>query len=179
MDLSLIGSTGNWIYTNDVSGQYSSYDDQTGTVTVETQTYYTKGLKVGDAPQTQFAGMLTLKPVEGLRLQLEGRYYTDYYSNFEPTSRTDENDRAQVWQVPDYYLFDLHMSYGFNIGNYKMTVFGHVFNLLNALYVSDATDNSRYNGYYGYSGELSHTVNSAEVFVGLPRTFNFGFRVDF
>ena len=179
MDLSLIGSKGNWLYTNDVSGQYSSYDDQSGTVTVQTKTYYTKGLKVGDAPQSQIAGMLTLKPVKGLRVQLEGRYYTDYYSNFEPTSRTDENDRAQVWKVPDYYLFDLHMSYGFNIGNYKMTVYGHVFNLLNALYISDATDNSRYNGYYGYSGELSHTVNSAEVFVGLPRTFNFGFRFEF
>ena len=179
MDLSLIGSTGNWIYTNDVSGQYSSYDDQTGQVSVKTQTYYTKGLKVGDAPQTQFASMLTLKPIDGLRLELEGRYYTDYYSNFEPTSRTDENDRAQVWKVPDYYIFDLHASYRFKVGNYNMSVYGHVFNLLNALYVSDATDDSRYNGYYGYSHELSHTVNSAEVFVGLPRTFNLGFRVEF
>ncbi len=180
LDISLIASKGNWVYLNDVSGQYSSYDDATGTVTVDTLTYYTKGLKVGDAPQTQFAGMLSFKPVKGLNIQIEGRYYTDYYANFEPTSRTDENDRAQVWQVPDYYLLDLHFSYRKPLkNNMTLTFFGHVFNALNAIYVSDATDNSRYNGWYGPNGEYNHDVNTAEVFVGLPRTFNLGFRLEF
>ncbi len=180
LDVSLIGSKGNWVYLNDVSGQYSSYDDQTGQVTVETKTYYTKGLKVGDAPQSQFAAMLGFKPIKGLNIQIEDRYYMDYYANFEPTSRTDENDRAQVWKVPNYNILDLHFSYRRPLkNNMTLTFFGHVFNALNALYVSDATDNSRYNGWYGPNHEYNHDVNTAEVFVGLPRTFNLGFRLEF
>jgi len=179
IDISLISSLGNWIYTSDVSAQLSSYDDATGDITTIDYTLYTKNLKVGDAPQTQFAGLITLKPIQGFRFQLESRYYTDFYANFDPTSRDDENDRQQVWKVPDYYLFDIHTSYTFKLGGYKVSVYGHIFNLLNALYISDATDNSRYNGFYGDNNEYSHTVNSAEVFVGLPRTFNLGFRFEF
>jgi len=47
------------------------------------------------------------------------------------------------------------------------------------LYVQEATDNSQYNG-YKVNGQYyeSHSASSAEVYVGLPTTFNAGFRVD-
>ena len=59
----------------------------------------------------------------------------------------DETDREQVWQVPSYNIFDLHFAYEVPVEFADVTVFAHVFNLLNELYVQDATDNSAYNGY--------------------------------
>ncbi len=181
LNFNLAASFANWVYTNDVQGVYTTFDDQTSTVTADTLTLYIQGLKVGDAPQTQLMGSVILKPVKGLRLEWVGRYYTNYYAKFDPTTRTDENDRAQVWQVPPYFLLDAHLNYQLPLktDKVKVSLFGHVFNVLNSIYVSDATDNSRYTAFYGYDNRFSHTVNTASVFVGLPRTMNFGFRVDF
>jgi hypothetical protein len=125
--------------------------------------------------------MLTFKPIDGLNLQLEGRYYTDYYARFDPTARTNTEDAGQqVWKVPDYYLFDMHFSYRFPIKDkYHFTIFGHVFNILNSIYVSDAVDNFKYTALDYHNPAYWHTVNNAAVFVGLPRTFNLGFKFEF
>jgi iron complex outermembrane recepter protein len=174
-------SIGNWMYTDDVTGTYKDYDDA-GLEIDEEFNYYVKDLKVGDAPQTQFGLLAAAFPVKGLRLQVDFKHNSAHYAAWDPFSRTNEDDDEQVWEAPSYYLFDLHASYEFHLqNNMKFEVFGHVFNLLDEIYIQDATDNSRYNGVYeGINGEnLSHTVNSAEVFLGLPRTFNAGVKVRF
>ena len=56
-----------------------------------------------------------------------------------------------------------------------MTVHGHLFNALDDVYVQDATDNSKYNGY----GDKLHLAHNAEVFLGTPRSFNLGLSVNF
>ncbi len=171
-----IASFGNWIYTDDVSGEYKNYNPDT---TIK-YNFYVNGLKVGDAPQTQFAGWLDLYLVKGLALQFIYRYNTNFYANWDPFTRTDASDDAQVWEVPSYGLLDFHASYKLPLkGRVGVEVFGHVFNMLNTMYISDAVDNSRYNGYYGANHQLGHTANSAEVFIGLPRTFNVGLKVTF
>ena len=61
----------------------------------------------------------------------------------------------------------------FRSSGYDLTLFLHVFNALDAIYVQDAVDNSSYNGYY--SNETGrHNAMSAEVFLGSPRYFNMG-----
>ncbi|MEA3450523.1 MAG: TonB-dependent receptor, partial [Bacteroidota bacterium] len=171
----LIGSIGNWVYLNDVQGTYKDYAG--GTESDESYDFYVRGLKVGDAPQTQYAALIKLFPVKGLTIQIDGRYYTNYYADWDPFSRTND-DGLQVWKVPAYTLLDGHISYDFKIADkFGFTIFGHMFNILDAVYVQDATDNSRYNAYpYGNS---SHDANSAEVFLGLPRSFNVGMRFNF
>jgi len=173
-----IVSTGNWTYTNDVSGQYKDY---TGNNANDVDyNFYIKGLKVGDAPQTQMAFWIDLYPIKGLQLQGIYRYNTNFYANWDPFSRTNANDRLQVWEVPSYGLFDFHANYKLPLkGRVGLEVFAHVFNILDEMYVSDATDNSSYNGFYGANNQYSHTANSAEVYIGLPRTFNVGLRVAF
>ena len=179
IEIGAVASFGNWTYTNDVSGQYRSYQND-GTFTDEDYNYYIKDLKVGDAPQTQYVGMITVKPIKGMRIQLNARYYTNHYADFQPTSRTDETDRDQVWLTPAYFLMDTHFSYELPLkGKFGVTIFAHVFNLLDEMYIQDAVDNSRYNGYYGDNNQFSHTVNSAEVYLGLPRTFNAGVKFRF
>jgi hypothetical protein len=56
----------------------------------------------------------------------------------------------------------------------QVPVFDDVYNVLDKLYVSDALDNSSYNGF-----DDDHDADDAELFLGLPRTFNLGFEVKF
>ena len=173
----LAASQGFWTYTSDVSGRY--IPDQADPTSVVEYTYALNDLKVGDAPQRQFAASATLFWPVGLQTELSWRFYDDYYSLFDPFSRTDPTDRAQPWKIPSYSLFDLHMLYRIpgQIAGTDVSVFAHVFNLFNNLYVQEATDNSQYNAYTG-DGK-NHSADDAEVYVGLPTTFNAGFRVAF
>ena len=58
-----------------------------------------------------------------------------------------------------------------------MSINGHIFNALDAVYVQDAVDNSQYNGY----GDKLHlgTPHNAEVFLGTPRYANIGISCQF
>jgi len=178
-------SQGFWSYTDDVSGSY--IPDFSNPDSTKTYNYFIKDLKVGDAPQTQLAFSFTLFFPEGLQTQLVWRYYDNYYADFDPFSRTNEQEvidnggeAPQVWKVPSYNIFDLHLLYRIpgQVAGLDVSVFGHVFNLFNELYVEDATDNSQFNGYkVGGQYYESHSASSAEVYLGLPTAFNAGFRI--
>jgi len=181
-------SYGIWEYTDDVSGTYI-IDFSTGQS--EDYNFYIKDLKVGDAPQTQVAASVTIFPVPGLQAQLLWRHYDNYYAEFDPFSRTSLFGRGeQVWQIPAYNLFDFHFSYNIpaKVAGSDVTLFAHVFNLFNELYVEDAVDNSEFNGYYGNDTDRNndgritfldglHKADDAEIYPGLPQTFNLGFSV--
>ncbi len=171
-----IASIANWEYLDDVDATIKDYDDPSGTKDVHA---YIKGLKVGDAPQTQVALWANLYPVKGFNFQFVWRNNSNHYAAFDPAGRTDPNDTEQVWKTPSYSVFDLHVNYAIpTTGNMDLQLFLHVFNVFNTMYVQDAVDDSKYNGYYGYDNRYSHTVNSAEVFLGLPRTFNVGLKIN-
>jgi hypothetical protein len=175
-EILIAGSINNWEYTDNVSGTYKDYANPDD---IKTYDYYVKGLKTGDAPQTQLVYGLTIKPVKNVRVQALGKFYGDYYSAWDPFTRTDPTDNSQVWKTPSYNIFDLHASYDIiTTGNVDLQLFAHVFNLFDKIYIQDAVDNSSYNGYYGPNDEYSHTAMSAEVFLGLPRTYNFGLRIN-
>ena len=100
-------------------------------------------------------------------------------------------DTEQVWMAPSYNKVNLHVNYDLphQIGGFltgiegtKVSIFLHVFNVLDAMYVQDATDHSEYNSWdipdYG-SESMKHTAENAEVFLGIPRYFNLGLTVRF
>jgi mRNA-degrading endonuclease HigB of HigAB toxin-antitoxin module len=165
-------SYGIWEYTDDVEGVYiySEFQDST-----EEQNAYINGLKVGDAPQTQFALGLTVFPVPGMAAQLLWRSYSNYYSQFDPVSRDDPDDREQVWQIPSYNLIEFHLAYVIpgQVLGMDLTLFAHVFNLTNLLYVQDAVDNSAFNA-WSVDGK-NHKADDAEIYPGAPTAFNVGF----
>jgi outer membrane receptor for ferrienterochelin and colicin len=177
-----------WYYSDDVSGSYVS-DFSTGAST--NFNFYLKNLKVGDAPQVQLAVAGTIFPIQGMTAQIIWKYNAKHYASFDPFSRTQAYFAGeQSWETPAYSLFDLHFSYDIpvNVIGFDVTLFAHVFNLFDEIYVQDAVDNSQYNGYYANNpdrnadGKLNnadgmHTADDAEVFLGLPRSFNFGFTV--
>ena len=167
-------SFGNWEYTNDVSGFYKDYT--TGGAADESYNFYVEGLKVGDSPQTQVVVAASIFPTKGMQAQLVMKHYDNYYANWDPFSRTDPNDRVQPWLVPSADVFDLHVLYDlpFNLSGVKFQLFAHVFNLFDTIYIQDAVDNSAYNGW-----DFDHDADDAEVFLGLPQTFNVGIVVEY
>ena len=80
------------------------------------------------------------------------------------------------WKVPDFSVIDLHLSYDLpiSLGGVKLQAFAHIFNLLDEIFIHDATDNSKYNAW-----DNDHDADDAEVFFGLPMNFNAGLVVRF
>ncbi len=169
-------------------GTWKFLDDASGTLKDEannelgTYNYALKDLFVGDMPQTSLALGLTLAPIEGLSLKALVNHYDNNYADWDPSSREYEDegsaDREQVWMAPSYQKVNLHVNYDLpvSIAGTNMTAFLHVFNALDAVYVQDATDNSRYNA---FNDDGTHDASSAEVFLGTPRYFNAGLVVNF
>ncbi|MBU0528619.1 TonB-dependent receptor [bacterium] len=166
---------GNWTYDNDVEGSYKNYD--TSPATEEEYTYYVKGLKIGDSPQTQIAFAASVFPVDGLQAQVVYKYYDRYYADWSPFTRTalEDGERPEAWQVPAAGVMDLHLTYLLPIeaAGFNFKVFAHVFNALDEVYIQDAVDNSPYNGW-----DKDHDADDAEVYFGLPRSFNVGLQIE-
>ena len=176
-------SYGDWKYTNDPAGTFKPDDRQTET---EEYTFYLDGLLVGDAPQFQLAYAVSLYPTGGFFIQGVGKSYGKHYADYSPFDRrTNVDAGVQSWSPPGYTVFDLHMSYrlpedmssAFGGGSVKL--FFNAYNVFDRVYVQDARDNSFFNGYRDSAererGILSHKADDAEVFLGYPRNFNFGF----
>ena len=177
-------SWGDWKHTNNPSGLFKVADRQQAT---ETRTYYLNGLYVGDAPQFQVAYALSLFPSGGLYVQAVGKTFGKHYANYDLFGRSSNIDEGiQSWRAPGYTVFDMHASYRLSSdmtaafgGNVRL--FLHVFNIFDTIYVQDAADNSRFNGFRDDAererGALSHQADDAEVFLGYPRSLNFGFQI--
>ena len=186
--LNVSASVGDWQFDGDASGTYleAAYDTS-GNLSGQTSTSYSyalDGLFVGDMPQTGMAFGATLTPMPGLSIQALMNYYDNNYSDWSPDSReydgSDTNaDRGQVWMAPSYSKLDIHVNYDLpvSIAGTDWTVYAHVFNALDDVYVQDAVDHSQYNGFTG-SG-VDHSVERAEVFLGTPQYFNLGLKVNF
>jgi len=68
-----------------------------------------------------------------MAVRLVGKYYMDFWSNWNILDRDDPTDRKQSWKVPNYTTVDLHIMYQIPtvVKGLRMRVFAHVFNLLN------------------------------------------------
>jgi hypothetical protein len=164
---------GKWVFSDDATGSYR--DDETD----KEYSYALKDLRVGDMPQSSLITGITITPMENASIQILHRYYMGHFSDWSPSDREydgdDSNaDRQDVWQAPDYGILDIHASYAFDLGSFKPSIFLHVYNVLDETYIQDAVDNSSYN-----SWDQSHSAEDAEVYFGLPTSFNLGLSVNF
>ena len=183
VEIDLVASFGKWKFDGDADGTYQEqeYNDDNQVIGVQTTeySYALDGLWVGDMPQTSYILGVTLKPIKGLRLQALYKTYDRNYSDWSPAAReVDEDgaDRTQVWEAPGYSKLDLHASYDLpSVGGLDLTLNAHIFNALDEVFVQDAVDNSKYNGF----GDKLHLPHNAEVFLGTPRYANIGLTVNF
>jgi len=182
VELDFIASYGSWKFVGDADGTYQEqeFNDDNQVIGVQTTdySYALDGLWVGDMPQTSYILGVTLKPIKGLRLQALYKTYDRNFADWSPDSREIEGDadRTQVWEAPGYSKLDLHASYKLpSVAGLDLTLTGHIFNALDDVFVQDAVDNSKYNGY----GDKLHLPHNAEVFLGTPRYANIGLTVNF
>lgn len=170
--LDVAGSYNIWEYQSDVSAVYTPDLNNPGNQ--QNINLYVDGLKVGNAPQAQVAYVLGLTPTRNFDVQLVGTSFYEHYSDFNPLDRDDASDRVQPWKAPNYTVFNLHINYTLDEILKGTSLFLNVFNALNETYIQDAVDNSSFNGF-----DADHDADDAEVFLGLPRRYNFGIRVNF
>lgn len=173
-------SFGDWIYTDNVENSEQYFISTQLPNPAYSGKIYSKDLKVGDAPQSQVAYSVTVYPTRGLSLKLMGRWYDRYWSDYTPESRGGANDLAQPWRIPSYTIYDLHANYDLPVGfrNVDVSLFLHVLNVADKVYISDATDNSSFEA-VGLNLAPSHSAQRAEVFFGPPVTYNLGVRFRF
>jgi outer membrane receptor protein involved in Fe transport len=166
-------SLGDWKWTSSDSARI--YDNNQNLIDV---VYFdAKGIFVGDAAQLQTRHSLRWEIIQDLYVKGALTYFGKYYSEFDPLDLNPERNPwafdedgnpRQSWEIPGYFLIDLHAGYGFNISKVKLNLRGSVLNLLNTAYISDANNNDKYSG-QGYN---DFDAKSAAVFFGLGRRFN-------
>jgi len=185
-------SLADWRYN---SGDSVRVYDQNG-YKVGTLYYDAKGVHVGNAAQTQIGGNARWQLTNKLWIKGQYIYYDRNYADFNPTQLSDsrlntntntlepladnqgkplDNRRRESWKMPSYGTIDLHAGYSFKFEKANFTVMLHVLNVLNNVYISDAS-----NAYFTNKlGNYNSDINSAGVFYGLPRRFNASIRLDF
>ena len=181
-DLEITGmaSLGDWKWQNNATGYlYDSQGQpvdpngnivkllspQQGVVKVNLQ-----GIHVGNSAQTTAALGVNYQILKGFRIGLDGNYFGRNYSYFNISSvgtTLAQSTFAQPWQIPDAVTCDFNANYRFKIGDYDATLVGNIFNLLDATYISDATDGA------------DHTWKTATVFYGFGRTWSMGLKIRF
>jgi len=159
-----MASFGNWEWAGNVEAIYSP---DTNPEEADTLYAFVDGVKVGGAPQTTMALGANLYPFTGCYISAILTHFADHYADFDPTN-LDTPDEGNPWEVPAYSVVDLHFGYKIpaTFSNAKLQIFGHIYNIFDEQYITDATDGS------------SHDASTALVFFGRPRTWNFGFVVD-
>ena len=165
LSLETYGSFANWIYKNDVS--VDVYNNET----LEKEgTYhaYTNNLKVPNAPQTQIGGAIRYKSPYRVELLGQINYNADQYSSFNPSSRTNPDEKnIQAFKIPDYATMDISLSYFFKISDLECSTAINCYNIFDKDYISEGFDGS------------SHNIDTFRGYWGFGRNFNFSLRVNF
>lgn len=162
-ELTLTGmvSLGNWQWKSNVSADIRN---QAGDV-VDVVEVFADGIKVGDAAQTTFALGADYKLTPRSNIYIDYNFAGDNYASYDVTNRAS-SDLPEVWQIPDFGLFDAGIRHTFDLGTFEATLMGKINNVFNTEYVSDAND-------------IDGTAAAALVYYGPGRTYSVGLKVNF
>ncbi|WP_316789833.1 TonB-dependent receptor [Pedobacter frigoris] len=161
-------SVGDWKWDSNVPKAVITDVNGTALANGSIGPLYTKGIRVGDQPQTTLALGASFDVTEDLRIGADYNYFSRFYSSFVPTAITAEN--LVPWQLPNYSLLDVNAVFKFKFAGVRSSMFANVNNLLDAEYISDS--NAQFNN--GISD-----VNNSNVYYGVGRTWTVGLKVNF
>ncbi|SHE68763.1 TonB-dependent Receptor Plug Domain [Chryseobacterium takakiae] len=188
-------SIGDWKYTKDATS--TAYDENNNPINLSSgsnvSTLALDGVKVGDAAQFTTSLVAIVKPIEGLRIFANWRYYDKLYAGFNVNDFDNSRNNATytapatefgALELPDYHLFDLGASYRFNIkGGQSFTIGANVYNLFDTTYISESTSNvhanqsrrnftsdAAYNSYVN-AGQWNGVSQQNTVYFGFGRTW--------
>jgi outer membrane receptor protein involved in Fe transport len=131
---------------------------------------------VGNSPQTFVALGADYQIFKGMRIGLDYNYWGRSFAEFNVNINSwGENNFSQPWQIPDAHLWDLNFSYKFDILGLKTTLNANIDNLFDAVYITDAKDNTVTNP--NATEEMKE--KAAQVYYGFGRTWSVGLKVHF
>ena len=158
----LMFSIGNWTWQSSKTITLPDLD--------YTLTFDAKGVHVGDAAQTSFAGSIRYEPFKNVFIKIQGQFFDRYYSQFNPFTLTGTNGGREAWKIPAYGLLNVFAGYKFKAKKFDVLCNGSITNLLNNMYISEATSN-----YYGND----FNAQSAAVMFGGGLRYNLSIGVQF
>ena len=175
LDFEGVVSLGDWKTT---SGSNADIVDDNGTF-VKAIDFSAKNVHVGDAAQTQVVSSLRYTIFKNLYLKPRFTYFAKNYSNFKPDDLIDNtasggknNKDRESWKMPNYGILDLYAGYDFDYWKLNFAINAGLSNILNAVYITDATNNGDLN-------KKDFDGTSATVFMGMGRRFNLGLKIEF
>lgn len=186
LEFNAFASLGDWRWKNDVRAVI--YDDYSG-VEVGRVDVYCDGLPVADAPQTQLGASLKFVFPLGFALGAAWQFNDRMYADFDPLTRTDENDRQRSYRIPGYHLLGTDISWGqdfrlpgaarsrsldalegnseHSVRHLSLRLFLRADNLLNTSYIERGKDGS------------NHDLETFRGYWGFGRMFSFGLRIKY
>jgi iron complex outermembrane receptor protein len=183
-----IVSLGNWIWNS--AATFSILDDSGQPVLDENDDlvqvdFDAKGVKVGDAAQSQLGFKLNYQFDKGFYVSGRGTFFGNNYANFDPFSLQPdevtgidsfdkEGNPRQPWRMPNYFLLDAHAGYKLTVGKGTLNLRFSLLNVLNATYIIDAQNNDSNSGF-----GTNFDASSAAVFFGPERRFNTSLQLSF
>lgn len=158
-DIEGLVSYGDWRWKGDVLALYyvDGVDTAIGSINVAAN-----GVHLGDAAQFQVAGSINIKPIEGVYIKGQITYFDNNYSQFNPLDLRGDNRNRDSWQLPSYYLLDIHAGWTIKLKKMDVSLRASVLNVLDAMFISDAQNNAA-------SGIQNFDAASAHVFMGMGR----------
>ncbi|MFA6335219.1 MAG: TonB-dependent receptor plug domain-containing protein [Bacteroidales bacterium] len=170
LNLNAYASFGNWKWKNDVSANI--YDPYSGLI-IDKINVYSDGLPVGDAPQTQLSVLAEITLAKGVQFNADWKYNSRLYADFDPTYRTDPEDRSASYRLPDYNLVNVGLTWRKNWGvavskqgNLSTTLFLNINNLFDEQYIERGKDGT------------GHTLESFRGYWGFGINGNIGIRIE-
>jgi hypothetical protein len=163
LSVAATASFGNWKWKNDVTA--SIYNDNQ--LLIDSVRIYTKGLVVGDAPQTQLGLSVDYSFLEKFMFTANWVYADKLYANFDPSNRSTSGDRKQPYRLPSYSIFDLYTSYDFHIHDFPATLLFSCQNVFNTVTMTRGDDG------------IDHSSNTVTGFWSQGRTFNISVKLSF
>ncbi len=179
LNITGMASYGNWKWDSNPTGYVYNVDgqpvDTKGNVVPAlspNQAYATlnlKGIHVGNSAQTTAYLSAQYELLRGFQVGVNYNYYARNYADFSLAINSwGVNSFAQPWRMPNAGVMNINANYRFNIGETKATLFGNINNLLNALYISDATDLN-----------TTHDWQGVSVYYGFLETWSIGLKINF
>ncbi len=163
-----VASVGDWRWT---SANKAYITNENGTAVIDSVQFDARGIKVGDAAQTQGSFAIRYAPFKGFYIKPRITYFDNNFSEFDPDALTGENGGKQSWQMPAYYMIDLGAGYTYSPSKkYSLRLSMNVMNLTDLIYITDATNNQYGSGF---------DAKSAGVFYGQGLRWTAGLTLTF
>lgn len=171
-DFQGVVSVGNWEWTSNervdlVNSANNDFVTRINDGAVADTVVNLNGVKVGNAAQRQISFLASFHPKRGSYISIRNTWFWRHYANFSPGDVITEGEPKEVWVTPSYALVDINAGTRIEVSeNADLNLRFSLTNALDALYITDATNNSQYAPTpYGPEGG----VGRAEVFLGPPR----------